>query len=287
MSIPDIKSFDYHINWRSRGRNPGRHASTQRGMGMEFRGHTTLLSYPDPRRIDIRQTIRDPMEQVYVRLFNQKSATPVFVICDLSGSMNFGAKKRKIKLAAEIAESIAQSASEHHDPFGFIGFDEKVREDWISATSYKSHHAIAMAESLKDFHPAPVNCNGITEVYRYLPRERSLVFLISDFHMPNDLLEEGLSNLLRHYIVPVVLWDAAEYRNLPEFGLANVTDAETGEKRTLFIRKELREKIVQSFEARREEIYELFMRFDMPPFYVEGDFDPNLMTEYFHQSVAA
>jgi len=287
MSIPDIKSFDYHINWRSRGRNPGRHASTQRGMGMEFRGHTTLLSYPDPRRIDIRQTIRDPMEQVYVRLFNQKSATPVFVICDLSGSMNFGAKKRKIKLAAEIAESIAQSASEHHDPFGFIGFDEKVREDWISATSYKSHHAIAMAESLKDFHPAPVNCNGITEVYRYLPRERSLVFLISDFHMPNDLLEEGLSNLLRHYIVPVVLWDAAEYRNLPEFGLANVTDAETGEKRTLFIRKELREKIVQSFETRREEIYELFMRFDMPPFYVEGDFDPNLMTEYFHQSVAA
>lgn len=287
MTTSFIKSFDYHINWRSRGRNPGRHASTQRGMGMEFRGHTTLLSYPDPRRIDIRQTIRDPLEQVYVRLFNQKSATPVFVVCDLSGSMNFGAKKRKIRLAAEIAESVAQSASEHHDPFGFIGFDEKVREDWISTTSYKSHHAIAMAESLKEFHPAPVSCDGITEVYRYLPRERSLVFLISDFHMPNALLEEGLSNLLRHYIVPVVLWDAAEYRNLPEFGLANVTDAETGERRTLFIRKELREKIVQSFENRREEIYELFMRFDMPPFYVEGDFDADLMTEYFHQSVAA
>jgi hypothetical protein len=84
-----------------------------------------------------------------------------------------------------------------------------------------------------------------------------------------------------------VLWDAAEYRNLPEFGLANVTDAETGEKRTLFIRKQLREKIVQSFESRREEIYELFMRFDMPPFYVEGEFDPDLMTDYFHQSVAA
>lgn len=287
MTMPYIKSFDYHINWRSRGRNPGRHASTQRGMGMEFRGHTTLLSYPDPRRIDVRQTIRDPLEQVYVRLFNQKSATPVFVVCDLSGSMNFGAKKRKIKLAAEIAESVAQSASEHHDPFGFIGFDEQVREDWISTTSYKSHHAIAMAESLKDFHPAPINCKGITDVYRYLPRERSLVFLISDFHMPNPLLEEGLSNLLRHYIVPVVLWDAAEYRNLPEFGLANVTDAETGEKRTLFIRKELREKIVQSFENRREEIYNLFMRFDMPPFFVEGDFDADLMTEYFHNVVAA
>lgn len=285
--IEDIKSFSYHIGWRSRGRHPGHHASTQRGMGMEFRGHTTLLSYPDPRRIDIRQTIRDPLEQVYVRLFNQKSATPVYVICDLSGSMNFGAKQRKIKLAAQIAESVAQSASQNHDPFGFIGFDEIVREDWISISSFKSYRAIAMAESLKEYHPEPVNCIGITEVYRYLPRERSLVFLISDFHIPNTVLEESLSNLLRHHIVPIVLWDSAEYKNLPEFGLTNVSDAETGEKRTLFLRKNLRDKIVASFESRRKEIYNLFMRFDMPPFYVEGEFDAHLLTEYFHQFVAA
>jgi len=285
--LDEIKSFSYHIGWRSRGRHPGRHSSTQRGMGMEFRGHTTLLSYPDPRRIDIRQTIRDPLEQVHVRLFNQKSATPVFVICDLSGSMNFGAKKRKIKLAAEISASIAHSANQHHDPFGFIGFDEVVREDWISTSSFRSQRAIAMAESLKDYHPEAVNCNGITEVYRYLPRERSLVFLISDFHMPNAVLESSLTNLLRHHIVPVVLWDAAEYKNLPDFGLTSVVDAETGEKRTLFLRKELREKIIASFENRRKEIYDLFMHFDMPPFYVEGDFDADLLTEYFHQFVAA
>jgi hypothetical protein len=144
-----------------------------------------------------------------------------------------------------------------------------------------------MAEELKNYHPQQVNCNGITDVYRYLPRERAIVFLISDFHMPNTLLENALSNLLRHHIVPIVIWDSAEYRNLPEFGLANVSDAETGEKRTLFLRKELREKIVSSFENRREEIYDLFMRFDMPPFFVEGEFDADLLTEYFHQFVAA
>ena len=101
----DIKEFSYHIGWRSRGRHAGRHVSTQRGMGMEFRGHTTLLSYPDPRRIDIRQTIRDPLEQVYVRVFNQKSASPVFAIVDLSGSMSFGKKQSKVALASEIASS--------------------------------------------------------------------------------------------------------------------------------------------------------------------------------------
>jgi hypothetical protein len=105
--------------------------------------------------------------------------------------------------------------------------------------------------------------------------------------MPFELLEDALSMLLRHQIVPMVLWDSAEYRNLPEFGITSVADSETGARRTLLMRKELRDKIVGSFEARREAIYNTFMRFDMPPFFVEGDFDADAMTEYFYQFVAA
>jgi uncharacterized protein (DUF58 family) len=283
----EIKEFSYHIGWRNRGRHPGRHASTQRGMGMEFIGHTTLVAYPDPRRIDLRQTIRDPMEQVYVRLFNQKSATPVFAICDMSGSMNFGAKTRKIRRAADIVESIARSASRNADPFGFVGFDEIVREDWISTASFKSQRAIELMERLKEHHPQMVSGEGIADVWRYLPRERSLVFMVSDFHMPLKQLEEALANLLKHHIVPVVLWDADEYTSLPEFGITAVTDPESGVKRTLFLRKEYRDRIIAAFEARREAIYKLFMQFDMPPFFVEGEFDADALTEYFHQFVAA
>jgi uncharacterized protein (DUF58 family) len=282
-----IKEFTYHIGWRSRSRHGGRHASTQRGMGMEFRGHTTLLSYPDPRRIDIRQTIRDPMEQVYVRIFNQKSATPVFAITDLSGSMNFGRKQRKIQLAAEIAESIAQSATHNQDPFGFIGFDDVVREDWICTASFRPHYALELTQRLKEFHPKPVGSQGLVDVNRFLPRERSLVFLISDFHMPLPELENAMTLMLRHHIVPIVLWDAAEYTNLPEFGIASVTDCESGAQRTLFLRKELRDRIIQNFEDRRAAIQALFMRYDMPPFFVEGEFDADALTDYFHQFVAA
>ena len=283
----EIKEFSYHIGWRNRGRHPGRHASTQRGMGMEFIGHTTLVAYPDPRRIDLRQTIRDPMEQVYVRLFNQKSATPVFAICDMSGSMNFGAKTRKLRRAADIIESIAQSASRNADPFGFVGFDQVVREDWISTASFKSQRAIELMERLKEHHPDMVSGDGISDVWRYLPRERSLVFMVSDFHMPLEQLEESLANLLKHHIVPVVLWDADEYKKLPEFGITAVTDPETGIKRTLFLRKDYRDRIIAAFEERRQAIYKLFMQFDMPPFFVEGEFDADALTEYFHQFVAA
>ncbi|MDG1097310.1 MAG: DUF58 domain-containing protein [Methylophilaceae bacterium] len=287
MSSNPIKEFGYHINWRSNSRRPGSHRSNQRGMGMDFRGHATLLSYPDPRRIDLRQTIRDPMEQIYVRIFNQKSATPVFVLCDMSGSMQYGSHQRKISIAAEIAQSVAQSVTHNGDPFGFIGFDDEIREDWISTLSARPHIAVEMAERLKEYQPGEVGSSALIDTVRMLPRERSLIFLVSDFHMPMADLEESLVLMLRHHIIPVVLWDTSEYTDLPEFGIANVTDPETGAKRTLFLRKKYRERILESFNQRRKAIEELFLRFDMQPFFVTNQFDADLLGDYFHQYVAA
>ncbi len=285
---PDyIKEFSYHINWRSNSRRPGSHRSNQRGMGMEFRGHATLLSYPDPRRIDLRQTIRDPMEQIYVRIFNQKSAAPVFVLCDMSGSMQYGSKQRKIAIAGDIIQSVAQSVTHNGDPFGLIGFDDEIREDWIATLSARPHMAIEMAEKLKNYQPNEVASTALIDTVRMLPRERSLIFLVSDFHMPIKDLEEALVLMLRHHIIPVVLWDTAEYEDLPEFGIANVTDPETGAKRTLFLRKEYRKRILDSFKQRRKAIEDLFLRFDMQPFFVTNQFDADLLSDYFHQYIPA
>ncbi len=285
---PDhIKEFSYHINWRSNSRRPGSHRSNQRGMGMEFRGHATLLSYPDPRRIDLRQTIRDPMEQIYVRIFNQKSAAPVFVLCDMSGSMQYGSKQRKIAIAGDIIQSVAQSVTHNGDPFGLIGFDDEIREDWIATLSARPHMAIEMAEKLKTYQPNEVASTALIDTVRMLPRERSLIFLVSDFHMPIKDLEEALVLMLRHHIIPVVLWDTAEYEDLPEFGIANVTDPETGAKRTLFLRKEYRKRILDSFTQRRKAIEDLFLRFDMQPFFVTNQFDADLLSDYFHQYIPA
>lgn len=284
---PDRKEFTYQIGWRSRGRHPGRHASAQRGLGMEFRGHAPLIAYPDPRRIDLRQTIRDPFDQVWVKIFNQKSAVPVYVACDLSGSMGFSGKMRKLEIASEIAASAAWSAFRVNDPFGFIGFDEQVREDWIFQSSVKVHGAFELSERLAAYHPGQIGAQGMQDVNRFLSRERALVLLVSDFHMPLEELEKALGTMIRHHIVPLVLWDAAEYRNLPEFGVASVTDCETGSRRTLFLRKTFRDRILQAFEDRRKALEQMFMSFDMPPLFIEDDFSADDLTEYFYQFVAA
>ncbi|HSI45265.1 MAG TPA: DUF58 domain-containing protein [Methylophilus sp.] len=280
-----IKEFSYHISWRSRSRRPGRHKSNQRGMGMEFRGHTTLLSYPDPRRIDIRQTIRDPMEQVYVRIFNQKSATPVFVMCDLSGSMQYGMPHTKLTTAAEITRSVAQSATRNGDPVAFVGFDDELRDEWLSILSARPHSMLELADRLENHLPSEVGAAALIDSARLLPRERALIFLVSDFHMPLEQLEETLLLMLRHHIVPVVLWNSTEYKDLPEFGITSINDPETGERRTLFLRASYRQRILDTFAARRQAIENIFIKFDMQPFFVEDTFDADLLSDYFHQYV--
>jgi uncharacterized protein (DUF58 family) len=244
-----------------------------------------LLSYPDPRRIDIRQTIRDPMEQVYVRIFNQKSATPVFVMCDLSGSMQYGVPHTKLTTAAEITRSVAQSATRNGDPVAFVGFDDELRDEWLSTLSARPHSMLELADRLENHLPNEVGAGALLDSARLLPRERALIFLVSDFHMPLEHLEETLLLMLRHHIVPVVLWNSTEYKDLPEFGITSINDPETGERRTLFLRASYRQRILDTFAARRQAIEDIFMKFDMQPFFVEDTFDADLLSDYFHQYV--
>ena len=277
------ETFDYHINWKTRGYHPGQHKSDQRGMGIEFAGHSNLLDYPDPRRIDIRQTIRDPLEQIYVRIFNQRSATPVIIVSDLSASMSFGIEKSKLSFASEISTVIANSVTNRSDAIGFIGFNDQTETSWWAPLSYRPHRTNLLIDRLKNYRPKNSGHQGIKRVFQVLPNDRTLVFLISDFHMPIDDIEESLSKLTKHTIVPIVIWSKAEYQDLPNFGIVNLNDPESGENTTLFLRKKLKTKIIDKFEQRKVELENIFLKYDSPPFFVEDKFNPLDMTQYFNE----
>ena len=277
------ETFDYHINWKTRGQHPGQHKSDQRGMGLEFAGHSNLLDYPDPRRIDLRQTIRDPLEQIYVRIFNQRSATPVVIVSDLSASMGFGIEKSKLHFASEISTVIANSVITRSDAIGFIGFNDQTETDWWAPISYRPQRTNLLIEKLKNYQPKNSSHQGIKRVSQVLPNDHTLVFLISDFHMPIDDIEESLSKLTKHTIVPIVIWNKAEYKDLPNFGIMNLNDPESGESTTLFLRKKLKAKIIEKFEQRKVKLQNIFLKYNSPPFFVEDKFYPLAMTQYFNE----
>jgi len=280
------KPFYYQIPWKSSSIHFGEHRGTQRGLGFEFKGNVPLIDYPDARRVDLRQTLRDPYEQVQVKLFNQDNTTPIFAVCDLSSSMQYKGQGRKLNLAKEIAASIAYSAFDKSDVFSFIAYNSHVIEDLTLSLSHHVHLSFDVIEQLGEYKKMRVGSEGILEVPEYLSQNRGLVFWISDFHMPIPMIEQALNAMSAHQVIPIVLWDDHEYKKLPKFGFGNMIDPETGLNRTIFFREAIRAQFEEAFAERKQALEALFTRFDSQAIYISGKYDPDVMSHYFEQMMA-
>ncbi|MGB7991793.1 MAG: VWA domain-containing protein [Candidatus Methylophosphatis roskildensis] len=275
-----MQEFHYKVGWRARGQRQGFHASASQGSGMEFVGHAPLAGYGDPRRIDIRASLANPTGDWLVRLHRTRAALPVCVVLDLSASMGFAGVRRKLDVVRQFVASAGFSARRTGDAFGLIAADDSIREQvWLPLTHARSaaQTALARLEGVATSHGSA----GLLEALHWLPRNRALVFLVSDFHFPLDMLAQLLDGLAHHDVVPVVVWDEAEARRLPGFGLVELVDPETGQRRTVLMRASLRRRWIEAVAQRRGALRDCFIAHRTRPFFVDGDFDADALTRYF------
>lgn len=278
---PGIEAFHYRLPARARGAEPGAHPGSQRGGGMEFQGHASLLAAPDPRRFDVAATLRDPFDRVMVRVYTQRSAVPIRVIADLSASMGFTGRCRKMDLLADFTESLALSASRVGDAMAFTGCDSSIREDLLLPLTRSRAAGTSLAARLRELSPSGRNALGLLAAVEQTPPSRSLVFLVSDFHFPLSMLVELLGGLALHEVVPVVLRDSAE-GIAPRFGIARISDPETGAERTLLLRPSLSRRLEQAAAARAEALKGCCARFGLEPLFVEDRFEADAVTRHFY-----
>jgi uncharacterized protein (DUF58 family) len=234
----------------------------------------------DARHLDVRAMLADPFGQLMVKSFRQRAAVPVWVLADVSASMGFGGKLTRL---AEFADAAAWSAWRTGDPFGCFVCDGAIR--WDLSLPLRWHKGLAEGgwnARIEQFRPDAGRHEGLLEAAWQLGRRRSLVFLLSDFHWPEAELATLFDALAGHDVVPVVVWDEAEYAKLPGFGLAELLDPETGLRRRLFLRPALREKIAQCYAQRREQLTGLCSAQGRLPFFLSDRFDPEAMTRYFY-----
>lgn len=276
-----IGEFHYTIHWRASSPYPGAHASTQPGGGDEFAGLVSFAARPDPRHVDLRASLSDPLGQLVVRHYRQRSNIPVAVIADLSASMAYTGRVSKAEQVARLSASVAWSAYRHGDRFGFIGCDDRLREELYVPLRMHKGGVPGLYEQVRDFPRMAQQARGLRLAAERLGKHRALVFLVSDFHIPLPDLEEVLSGLSRHDVIPVVVWDTAEYEGLPDWGLVVVQDPESRERRRLFMRPQLRAKFRAGFEDRRATLTQLFSQHGCSPFFMLDGFDPDALTRFF------
>jgi len=279
MSDP-IQPFQYRPPRPVVGVFPGAHPGQMVGNGQLFKRHETLIARPDPRRIDLRASLLDPFGNYQVRVQQQHSAVDVFLLADLSASMGFAGNHNKRSVLADMLLSIAASALDHGDGFGFIACNQQVLTDCYLPAGKHMGRIQALAERLQKLVLRPGSA-GLLQAQRYLPNHRALVFLLSDFHFPLAQLQAILQSLSCHDVIPLVLWDQAEYSRLPDWGLFQLQDLETGKRRTLWLRPGLKRKIEQAFARRRSQLQHHFRAFGCEPLFIENGYRAAQLTQYF------
>ena len=113
-----------------------------------------------------------------------------------------------------------------------------------------------------------------------------LAFLVSDFHWPLERLNAILDLAAHAHVVPIIVWDPAETEPPARDALAPLRDAESGARRTLWLRPRLRSQWREAVARRRSELDALFAVRAIRPFYVVGEFDAEAMSRYFLEAGA-
>ena len=84
-----------------------------------------------------------------------------------------------------------------------------------------------------------------------------------------------------HDVVPIVLWDEAEFEALPSWGLARMQEMETGVERSFFMRPSLLKTVRQYAQDRKANLRKLSMQFGFrAPFFVTNQFDASALTRH-------
>ncbi|GAC1433579.1 MAG: hypothetical protein NVSMB6_31120 [Burkholderiaceae bacterium] len=72
--------FYYGLNGRTNGRRPGAHAGRYVGAGHDFLTHARLFDHPDPRRLDLRASLRAGRDEWLVRAHRQRASIAVYAM---------------------------------------------------------------------------------------------------------------------------------------------------------------------------------------------------------------
>ena len=159
----------------------GQYHSAFRGRGMAFSEVRNYQVGDDVRDLDWNVTAR--YAHPFVKVFEEERELTVMLLVDMSGSSDFGTHgQTKRELNAEIAATLACSASQNNDKVGAILFTDRV-ERFIPPRSGRKHILYLLRELLS-FEPQSQHTDlsiPLTYLSKVIKR-RSTAFLISDFY---------------------------------------------------------------------------------------------------------
>ncbi len=204
----------------------GQYHTAFKGRGMAFSEVREYQYGDDIRDIDWNVTAR--FHKPFVKVFEEERELTVMLLIDVSGSQDFGTQKQMQRdMVTEIAATIAFSAIQNNDKIGVIFFSDKI-EKYIPPKKGRKHILYIIREML-DFHAESkhTDVGQAVEFLTGVSKRRCTAFLLSDFYVRQEFLQQLTIANRKHDVVAIQVYDKRS-KELPDVGLMKVVDAETG-----------------------------------------------------------
>lgn len=203
----------------------GEYHTSFKGRGMTFSEVRQYQYGDDVRAIDWNVTAR--YNEPYIKVFEEERELTMMLMVDCSGSESFGTQNQlKSEVVTEIAATLAFSSTQNNDKVGLILFSDEI-ELFIPPKKGKSH-VLRIIRELIEFQPKSKKTD-IAQALKFLSsvmKKKAIVFMISDF-MSKDYEHTLKIASKKHDLTGIRVYDIRE-ESLPNLGLVNMLDAETG-----------------------------------------------------------
>lgn len=204
----------------------GQYKSAFRGSGLVFSDLREYQPGDDVKHIHWRATARSGT--VYVKSYEQDRQLSVLLAVDISSSVLRGMGGSTLRRELEFLALVSNLTLRGNDLLGVLTFTDSV-QSYLPPRSGRTHYRRAIGSLVKT-----ALAGGHTEVsvalnhVAYTLRRPSVVFVLSDFFCgPFDLALRKAAE--RHDVVLVVV-DVPNISSLPNVGLVELTDSESGDE---------------------------------------------------------
>lgn len=210
----------------------GEYHSAFKGRGMAFSEVREYQYGDDVRNMDWNVTAR--LRAPYVKVFEEEREMTVMLLVDISRSGFFGTVgSTKRDMLAEIAAVLSFSAIINNDKVGALFFSDKI-EKFIPPRKGRSH-LLRIIREIIELKPesSGTDIGGALRFLTNAIKQKCTAFLLSDM-MDTDTggaprYEDAIKVAAgRHDLSVIKVFDPRE-RTIPDIGLVNVKDSETGE----------------------------------------------------------
>jgi uncharacterized protein (DUF58 family) len=217
----------------------GAYLAKTKGRGMEFDEARHYQAGDDIRAIDWRVTARTG--KTHTKLYREEKERPVFVLTDLSSSMQFGTQFLfKSVQAAHLSALIAWSARKRGDRIGGLVFNQHQHLECKPYTRQKAVLSLLNSmikvqqgaqQDAQTTNQEQITLGNACARLRRLAHPGSLIFILSDFSQLDELAKQHIAQLSKHCeVIAYPITDPFEHQ-LPQVKMSQRVTLSDGHNR--------------------------------------------------------